>query len=221
MANDLKKMFNDISPIYDKVNNLLSFYTHKYFKSSAISTLEIKDGYKILDLCCGSGDLIKLIKNKNQNVKIIGLDFSSNMLEIAKNKNDNVEFIEGNVEELPFNDNEFDIVLIGFGLRNVLDKNKALKEIQRVLKKDGQFLHLDFEGKSKFSFLYDNFILFLLRFFVKDIEPYIYLMKSKKDYFTSVELIDKMSEFGFECLNCKKMFLNIVSFHRFKLLRQI
>ena len=219
MSINIQKMFNDIAPFYDRVNNLLSFFTHKYFKKEAISKLEIKDGYKILDLCCGSGDLIQIIKNNNPNVEIIGIDFSINMLEIAKKKNPNIKFIEGNAQELPFNDNEFDIIVVGFGLRNVLDKNKAIKEIQRVLKKDGQFLHLDFEGKSKISFLYDNLALNMLRFFVKDINPYVYLMKSKKDYFSSVELVNKLSEFGFECLNCKKMFLNVVSYHRFKLIR--
>ena len=219
MPNDIQKMFNDIAPFYDKVNDLLSFFTHKYFKKKAVFELDIKDGYKILDLCCGSGDLIQIIKNINPNVEIIGLDFSSEMLEIAKKKNPNVEFIEGNAQDLPFNDNEFDIIVVGFGLRNVLEKDKAIKEIQRVLKKGGQFLHLDFEGKSKTSFLYDNLALNTLRFFVKDINPYIYLMKSKKDYFSSVELIDEFSKVGFECLNCKKMFLNVVSFHRFKLVR--
>ena len=145
MSNEVKNIFNQISPFYDRVNNLISFFTHKYFKSKAISTLKLADNMKVLDLCCGSGDLISLILKRNQNVNIIGLDFSSKMLEVAKKKGLKASFIEADVQNIPFAQNEFDIVTIGFGLRNIPNKTKALEEISRVVKPGGYFLHLDLE----------------------------------------------------------------------------
>ena len=83
----IEKMFDDISPIYDMMNNLISLNTHKIIKKSALKRLKIKNNAKILDLCCGSGDLAFLIQEMYPDCEIIGVDFSSKMLEIAQEKN--------------------------------------------------------------------------------------------------------------------------------------
>lgn len=211
----IKNMFNKIAEKYDFVNNLISFYTHKIFKLKAIKSLEIKDEHKILDLCCGSGDISRIIKKISPKSEIIGVDFSPNMLNIAKRKNKNIKYIEADATNLPFLDNEFDIIIIGFGLRNIENFNKALDEIYRILKKDGQFLHLDFEGNSKFSFLYDWLILLILKFFIENIEPYKYLINSKKEFYNTKELIKNFNKKGFNKIKSQN-FLNIISYQLMK-----
>lgn len=211
----IQKMFDSLAQNYDLINNLISFNTHIFFKKKAIKSLKIKDEYKILDLCSGSGDISKIIRKINPKCKIIGVDFSSKMIEIAKKKNNNIEFLNASATNLPFNKNEFDIVICAFGLRNIENDDLAIKEIKRVLKTKGEFLNLDFEGKSKFSFIYDFIILNLLKIFIKNIEPYKYLIESKKKFYNTKELIEKMEKFDFKCVFFKKSILNIISYQKF------
>ncbi|MBQ4646212.1 MAG: ubiquinone/menaquinone biosynthesis methyltransferase [Candidatus Gastranaerophilales bacterium] len=219
MKNDIsceiiKEMFDKLAQKYDFLNNIISLYTHKLFKKQAIKTLDFCENCKVLDLCCGSADVSKIVKKINPKAQIIGVDFSSKMLEIAKNKIKNVEFIEANASELPFSNDEFDIIICAFGFRNIIEKSKALSEIKRVLKTNGQFLHIDFEGKSKFSLIYDIAILILLQFFIKDKSPYKYLINSKKHFYTTNELIEMFEKINLKCVLKKRKFFNIVSFQK-------
>ena len=212
MSEDIKKMFDEISPTYDKVNNIISFFTHIYFKKTAINLLKLENkNIKILDLCCGSGDLANIIKKKYPKIDVFGVDFSSKMLEIAKKKNKEINYLEADACKLPFGDNEFDCVIVGFGLRNIINKDIAIKEIYRIIKTNGIFMHLDFIGKSKFSFLYDFIVKILLNFFITNKTPYFYLLNSKNTFFSNKELIDFVSRIGFLNVGVKKMFLNTVS----------
>ena len=145
-----EKLIN-IYPIdYDFINDLMSFGLHKKIKEESIKRLNIKPNSIVLDLCCGTGDLAKIIKQKHSDSTVIGVDFSSKMLELAKEKVKDVEFIEMNVQNMSFSDNYFDCVVCSFGLRNVEHIDKALYEIHRVLKPEGKFLHLDFGNKNIF-----------------------------------------------------------------------
>ena len=213
---DVKNMFNEISRRYDFINQVISFCMHKVFKFQAVNSLQIDSNMKILDLCCGSGDIAILIKEKFPENEVIGVDFSYEMLKIARTKNKQINFIEADVLNLPFKDNSFDVLTIAFGFRNIENKQKVLDEIFRVLKKDGKLLHLDFEGKSRFAFIYDKIILFFLRFFVKNLEPYKYLINSKNAFYESRELVEVFVNRGFEFMKCEKLFFNVVSYHLFK-----
>ena len=109
-----QKMFSKMAKDYDFLNNIISFRMHKFVKKIAISKLDIKSNSKILDLCCGTGDLGQIIKEDNPSCKIIGVDFSKDMLEIAKQKNPNNEYIEEEAINLSFSNNTFDYIVIGF-----------------------------------------------------------------------------------------------------------
>ena len=107
-----------------------------------IKTLCIKENDNILDVATGTGDVAFTIR-KNYNVSITGLDLSKKMLDIAEKKARKLDFrditfIEGDAEEIPFDDNTFDILVISYGLRNLSDYNKGIAEFRRVLKKDGE-----------------------------------------------------------------------------------
>ena len=215
-TSDIKNMFNQISSRYDLINDLISFFTHKIFKQTALKSLVLNENMKVLDLCCGSGDIARMIKKQAPSANVIGGDFSSSMLQIARLKSRDIEYIELDATKLPFENEKFDIVTIGFGLRNIQNQDKALDEIHRVLKLNGQFLHLDFEGKSKLSLVYDKFILFFLRFFTKNLDAYKYLMDSKNSFYSSEEIIQKFEEKKFKCVKYKKMFFKMVSYHLMK-----
>ena len=183
MPDNIKTLFNKISKKYDFMNNVISFGTHFLVKKEAIKSLEIKPNSKVLDLCCGSGDLGRIIKKYHPTCDVIGVDFSPKMLEIARQKNQNITYWEMDATELPFEKNSFDYIVMGFGLRNIPEKNKAIEEIHRILKNNGKFLHLDFGAQNCLSNIYDNIVLLLAKIFVKNTKEYKYLIISKNRLF--------------------------------------
>ena len=143
---DIKKLFNKIAPFYDINNTVMSLGLHKIVKHRLVAELNIKIGEKILDACCGTGDISGIIKKTCPMSDVIGVDFSEEMLNIARKKYKNIEFREANMLELPFKSNNFDKVVMTFGLRNIRDYRKALVECRRVLISGGEFIHMDFGG---------------------------------------------------------------------------
>lgn len=213
-AQDIKAMFNKISSEYDFLNNIISFFTHILVKKAALKTLNIKDGAKVLDLCSGSGDLGRIVKDTMPGAEVFGVDFSENMIQIAKKKNPDIKYLNADALQLPFEDNYFDYIVMGFGLRNIPDKNRALSEIYRTLKYDGKFLHLDFGKKTIFNKIYDVVVTFFASFF-KDKEAYLYLIKSKNNFFSPEELIKIFKDAGFDCILKKELLFKIISFQIF------
>lgn len=204
---DVKKLFDTISAQYDKNNDIISFGTHKYAKKHSIEILNLKSGYKILDLCTGTGDIAGFIKQKCPECTVIGLDFAPKMLETARKKFSNVEFVEGDCTKLPFPNNSFDTITMSFGLRNIEDKDTVLKEISRVLKKGGEFMHLDF-GKNNpaADFIYDKTVPVLIKIFYDNHDLYNHLIHSKQEFLKPAELIKKFEEHNF-IFKCKKNYL--------------
>ena len=127
-------MFNMIAKKYDLANNIMSFGMQKYCKNSAIKMLDIKSNSNVIDLCCGTGDLSAIIKKFNPDCQITGIDFSENMLKIAKSKHKNIQFWQGDVTNLPYEDNFFDIAVMGFGLRNILNAEKSVEGFEQQCK---------------------------------------------------------------------------------------
>jgi len=213
---EIKSMFNKIAFDYDFLNNLISFYTHFLIKNEAVKQLDIKPDSRILDLCTGSGDLAFIVKKYYPSTKITGVDFSDKMLEIARKKHPDIEFYKGDVTKLEFQNNSFDYVLIGFGFRNILDKEAVLSEIQRVLDDNGKFLHLDFGEKNFISKTADFLILFMAKLFSRNFQAYKYLIESKKEFFTPLELIKFVEKFDFKLEKRKDFLFKVISCEVFK-----
>lgn len=207
----VKETFDNISSYYDKTNNLMSLGTHYLIKYLALKSLVIKNESMVLDLCCGTGDFTKIFSCLSPSSKVIGLDNSIEMLKLAKAKNPNKAFIQGDCLNLPFGENEFDIVTIGFGLRNIEDRKKALSQIHKVLKDGGQFLHLDFGKHNIFSKIFDLYVKFLSVFFIKNPESYLYLIESKNEYPQPDELIKEFENSGFKLLKRKDFIFGVIS----------
>lgn len=214
-SDEIKKMFNEISKNYDFLNDIISFFSHKYIKKEAVKLLKISDNACVLDLCSGSGDIIGIIKKLYPKVKSTGVDFSLNMLQTAKRKYPDIEFIEADVLNLPFLDNSFDFIAISFGLRNILNKDKALDEILRVLKQDGKLLHIDFGAKNLISKVFNFFVLSLVKIF-KISKAYSYLIDSKEDFLTPEELITLFELKGYKFVKRKDFLFKTISAQVFK-----
>ena len=212
----IQKMFNKIAKNYDFMNRIISFGTDKFIKTKCVKLLDIKPEFKILDLCTGTGDIAGIIKKTCQQVDVIGIDFSEGMLNIARKKHPLVEFIKADCTNLPFEENSFDVVTIGFGLRNIKDYDSALKEIRRILKQNGQFMHLDFGEKTLAGKIFETIIPFLAKVFKQDFEAYKYLSQSKKDFWIPDKIIDIIENYGFKNIKRKDFILKSISCQIFK-----
>ncbi len=203
---DIKAMFNNIAFQYDRNNNIISLGLHKLIKKVALKHLCIKNNDRILDECAGTGDIAAGIRSLNQNTDVIGVDFSENMIDIAKKKYPNITFLQADCTDLPFSNNSFDIITMSFGLRNIENYQKAIRESFRVLVDGGQFLHLDFGRKNFFSKIFDFIAEKSISIFYKNQIPYEYLVKSKREFFTPENLIKEFEKEGF-LLKLKKDYL--------------
>ena len=153
--NSIKELFDSIAKRYDILNNVISLATHKFIKKQAVSDTckyICKTHIRVLDICCGSGDICEIFAKKSPAAEILGIDFSQKMLELAQKKCKNlknVQFIQFDVTNLKnLNCGEFDICFIIFGLRNLPSVENFLNDIKFVLNKDGIFSILDL-GKPK------------------------------------------------------------------------
>ena len=212
----IHKMFNSVAQRYDSLNNLMSFGTHNYVKYMSIKNLDLKPHDSVLDLCCGTGDLARIVKKIQPEAHVTGIDFSEKMLEIAVSKNPNiparqVKYIQGDVTDLPYDNNSFDFVTMGFGLRNISNAEKAVEEAYRVLRPQGCFLHLDFGKKNIVSKIYDKTTPLLIRLASGNSISYSYLINSKKIFPLPEELIKDFESKGFKLKKRKDFLLGVIS----------
>ena len=207
-------VFEKIADDYDKMNSVISFNQHKKWRSDIMSRMNVRKGSTALDVCCGTADwTIAIADAVGADGKVTGLDFSEGMLASARPKvkaYSNVNLIQGNAMELPFPDNTFDYVTIGFGLRNVPDYGQALQEINRVLKPGGMAACLETSQteipvyRQVFRF-YFKFIMPLFgKIFAKSYKEYSWLQESADDFPGVKQLAQLFVESGFREVSYKK-----------------
>lgn len=218
-------VFEKIYNQYDSMNSIISFRRHKTWRKDAMKRMEVKDGSKALDVCCGTGDWsIALSEVVGQSGEVTGLDFSKNMLSVAANKKEdlqlnNTQFIHGNAMELPFEDNSFDYVTIGFGLRNVPDYITVLNEMYRVLKPGGKVVCLETSqptmiGFKQLYFLYFRFIMPLIgRLFAGSYKEYSWLNESTQNFPDKAMLKKMFIEAGFSQVEVKSYTGGVAAMH--------
>ena len=214
MKNQIRIMFNSIYEEYDLINNLITFGLHKNWKKQIVDISRSLNPKRILDVATGTAD-IAIALTKIKNCEIIGMDLSSNMLDIGDKKikdlglQQSVILELGDVENLKYNDNYFDVVTVGYGVRNFENLKKSLDEIYRVLKKNGTLIILETSvPKNKIIKLFYNFFT---KFYVKliglllskNFEAYSYLQKSASNF-----------PHGHEFINILKKTQNLQTYHR-------
>lgn len=218
-------VFEKIYKNYDSMNSIISFQMHKYWRKDIMKRMNVEKGSRALDVCCGTGDwsfsLAGAVGNKG---KVIGLDFSKNMLSVAENRMRNthyrnLKFIHGNAMELPFEDNTFDYVTIGFGLRNVPDYMTVLKEMYRVVKPNGIVVCLETSqpnifGFKQLYFFYFQYIMPLFgRIFAKSYNEYAWLNESTRNFPNKDKLKKMFLEAGFSHVDVKSYTGGVAAMH--------
>jgi demethylmenaquinone methyltransferase / 2-methoxy-6-polyprenyl-1,4-benzoquinol methylase len=204
------KVFEKISDNYDKMNSVISFQQHIKWRKDTMRRMNVKSGSKALDVCCGTGDwTIALAEAVGPSGEVTGLDFSQNMLNVGIEKVKSLGFkqvnlIHGNAMELPFPDNSFDYVTIGFGLRNVPDYLQVLKEMNRVLKPGGIAVCLETSqptliGYKQLYYFYFKFIMPMFgKLFAKSYKEYSWLHESARNFPGMKELARMFETAGFK-----------------------
>jgi demethylphylloquinol methyltransferase len=149
-ADSVQSLFNRIAPVYDQLNTVLSLGQHRIWKQMAVKWSEPQPGDTGLDLCCGTGDLTQMLAETiGKTGTVYGVDFSSALLAKARDRYDQrclapaIQWVEADVLQLPFPDNQFDCATMGYGLRNVTDIVGCLQELHRVLKPTAKAAILD------------------------------------------------------------------------------
>lgn len=210
------RVFEKISNKYDYMNSVISFKRHIAWRKDTMKRMNVKKGATALDVCCGTADwAIQLAEAVGENGIVKGVDFSKNMLAIGQQKIDglklkNVELIHGNAMNLPFDDNTFDYVTIGFGLRNVPDYLQVLKEMTRVAKPGGMIVCLETSQPTipiyrQLYYFYFRFIMPLLgKLLAKSYEEYSWLQESAKDFPGAEELAQLFRQAGLVDIQIKK-----------------
>lgn len=208
-------VFERISDNYDKMNSVISFKQHTRWRKDAMKRMSVEKGKKALDVCCGTADwTIAMAQAVGPEGEVIGLDFSKNMLKVGEEKVKSlnlqqVKLIHGNAMELPFPDETFDYVTIGFGLRNVPDYLQVLKEMHRVLKPGGICACLETSqpniiGYRQLFYFYFRYIMPLFgKIFAKSYKEYSWLQESAKDFPGMKELARMFETAGFKNVTYK------------------
>ena len=213
----IEKMFDSIADEYDRNNNIISLGLHSLVKTLAIKELDINNNYDVLDLCCGTGDIISILIKQNKNLNITGVDFSEEMLKFAKHKlaGQTVNLLNEDVSSLPFENSIFNTVTMFFGLRNVENRQKVINEIYRILRPEGEFLHMDFGVKNIFSRIFDFIAITGIKIFYKNKSAYEYLIESKHEFPNPEFLIEEFIRSGFKLKKKKDFLFGIISMQIF------
>jgi demethylmenaquinone methyltransferase/2-methoxy-6-polyprenyl-1,4-benzoquinol methylase len=222
----VNNLFSKIAKKYDLLNNLMTFGRHLKWKEDGIKLAlkEVKDCNKALDLCTGTGDLSIILNKLSPKTEIIASDYCDEMLQILEKKiinhdlkNINVKKIDS--ESIDFPKSTFNLVTIGFGLRNLVNKEKCIESIYSVLKKDGVFMCIDLGHpvnpiwrKIFFTYFY-NLVPKMGELFARDKDAYTYLPESLKTWYTQEELKEILLKKGFTKCFYKNIFGGVVAIH--------
>ena len=223
----VRKMFDRIAPFYVLLNHILSFGMDFSWRRKLVNTIDKNKKLQVLDLATGTGDLLISLLKRNQNItNAVGLDISENMLKLCRKKivkhklYDRVTLILADAADTGFFDESFDIVTMGFGIRNTHNVSDTLQEIHRLLKQDGTVLILEFAPPSnriirKLYFLYlRNFVPLLGRIISRDKNAYRYLNTSIENFYSTDDLSSLMQKAGFSDISATPLTFGVVCIYK-------
>ena len=218
----VKGVFNKVYKKYDLMNDLMSLGIHRIWKKNLIQMMNPSNSKKLIDVACGTGDISKLyLESTDDNSSILCVDPNINMIKECKEnlkKFKNIKWKVCRAENLTVPKNSFDFYTISFGLRNVKDIDKSLKEANRVLKKGGRFLCLEFSKieNTNIEILYKNYSKLIPKIgemIVGEKKPYEYLIKSIENFISQKQLLEKMYKNNFKKCEYRNLSGGIVAIH--------
>ncbi|MCL6642750.1 MAG: bifunctional demethylmenaquinone methyltransferase/2-methoxy-6-polyprenyl-1,4-benzoquinol methylase UbiE [Candidatus Bipolaricaulota bacterium] len=222
---EVAQMFSQIAQRYDRANHILSFQRDRAWRRTLVQQAAPKPGERLLDLCTGTGDVAIEFARACPKLQIVGLDLSEEMLRVAHEKlaqlslDHRVQLVQGNALELPFAESSFEIVTIAFGLRNLSDRTRGLKEIYRVLSTEGRAFIVEFSLPQ--SSLVRLVYLPYLRYIVPIVggmvsgsrAPYEYLRDSIEGFPDRAQILEELYEVGFRPVGYRDLTLGIATLY--------
>ena len=226
-AKKVAEVFHSVAAKYDLMNDLMSGGAHRLWKRFALSLTGLRPGQRALDVAGGTGDLSAgMARQVGERGRVVLSDINAAMLERGRDRLidrgvlGNVDYVQANAEQLPFRDDSFDCITIGFGLRNVTDKPAALASMRRVLRPGGQLLILEFSRPVApgLAPLYDAYSFRILpvlgKWVAQDEASYRYLAESIRMHPPQEELLEMMRSAGLEGCRYHNLSGGIVALHR-------
>jgi demethylmenaquinone methyltransferase/2-methoxy-6-polyprenyl-1,4-benzoquinol methylase len=230
----IRKMFGEISGRYDFLNHLLSGGTDFYWRFRTVRAVSLIGNDPILDVCCGTGDLaIAYWKKGNRCIPVVGTDFTHEMLELANKKtskfatssstaivDQTLSFLEADTQQLPFADDRFQIVSVGFGLRNVTDTERGLREMVRVCKPGGFVVVLEFSMpgnrilRGMYRWYFKHILPRIGQLFARNRESaYNYLPQSVSEFPQGETLAEIMRHCGLKPIRWKPLTFGVATLY--------
>lgn len=219
-------MFNNIAPKYDFLNHILSLNIDKIWRKKAIKEIKKNSPRTILDIATGTGDFAILSAKKiPQAEKIVGIDISENMLQYGNEKiaklglQDKISLLVSDSESMPFENNSFDAITVGFGVRNFENLEKGLSEIYRVLKPGCTAVILEFSMpqhfpiKQLYTFYFKHILPTIGKIFSKDYDAYYYLFQSVQEFPYGQKFVELTKETGFQNTKIQALSFGIASLY--------
>ena len=226
-ADMVADVFHSVAARYDLMNDLMSAGIHRIWKRFTLELSGVRKGNAVLDIAGGTGDLAaKFSRIVGPEGRVVLADINQSMLEVGRDKlldtgyQGNIEFVQADAQFLPFPDDSFDCITIAFGLRNVTEKETALRSMLRVLKPGGRLLVLEFSKPQNelLSKAYDTYSFRLLplmgKLVANDADSYQYLAESIRMHPDQETLKEMMEDAGFNRVEFHNMTGGIVALHR-------
>ena len=226
-AGRVADVFHSVAAKYDLMNDLMSGGVHRLWKRFTIEVSAVRRGHKVLDIAGGTGDLsYQFAKRVGAEGQVVLADINASMLNVGRDRlldrgvAGNIQFAQADAQYLPFPDNTFDCITIAFGLRNVTDKDLALRSMLRVLKPGGRLLVLEFSKPQNalLEKLYDTYSFKVLpmmgKLITNDADSYRYLAESIRMHPDQDTLKAMMQDAAFENVEYFNMTAGVVALHR-------
>lgn len=209
LAREIKELFEKQASLYDFTNTFLSVGIDDIWRKRVAQSLRLPDDARVADIATGTAEVAIHIANQNPNAKIVGLDFSPNMLKLANKKIDkfhynNIFLLSGDATTLPFPKNSFDALTIVFGIRNIINRELALKEFYSVLKSQGQLIIMEFGFPEKplfrslYLFYFNHLLPWIGNLLVSSDHAYTYLRDSVHKFPAPEQFMETLSSVGFK-----------------------